>query len=114
MAALVALAAWGGHLGARNNSDSNQSGLLTVKSPDEAVKAYLEMGAKSGRVMGELPNRLLVDSRPAPQGNGFEVVYIRQFIERGVVNDLVRFGEDESGRPVPVRVSMPARVGVRE
>jgi len=114
VAALVAIAAWGGHLGMQNNTNSTPAGLITVNSPDDAVKAYLKMGAQSGRVVGELPNRLLVDSRPAAEGEGFEVIYIRQFIERRRVDDLLRFGQDEGGRLVPVRVSMPARDGTRE
>lgn len=81
---------------------------FTLKSPDDALNAYLQLGAKKGTVMGELPNRVVLDSRPNPAGKGFEVTYLRQFVEKGVVQDVVRFGQDDAGKPIPVRMMTPA------
>jgi hypothetical protein len=82
--------------------------MFKLQTPDDALGAYLQLGAKSGTVMGELPSRVVVSSRPNPTGEGFEVTYLRQFVEKAIVEDAVRFGQDEAGRPVPVRVSPPA------
>lgn len=81
------------------------AGLMTVGSAEDAAKAYVELGKKQDVVLGELPQRVLVESRPGPDGK-LEVIYIRQFVERARTDNLVRFGTDELGNPVPVRVPM--------
>jgi hypothetical protein len=102
-------------------SNQNAAGLLpahwTINNPDDAVKAYLDVGQKSGRVLGEVPERVIVRTVPVqnpagaggPAGRGssrgqVEVYYLRQFVERAVVSDLVKFGTDEAGNAVPVRM----------
>ena len=56
--------------------------------------------------MMEMPTRVLVESRPADGGNGYEVLYLRQVLERTVVPDLYRFdGRDERGVATLVRAS---------
>lgn len=88
----------------------NAAGILpasyTINNADDAVKAYLDVGKKQNAVIGELPQRLLVQSRPAENGQ-VEVIYVRQFVERAEVKDLMRFSQDESGRAVPVRLALP-------
>ncbi|MFN7021505.1 MAG: hypothetical protein ACK4WH_09280 [Phycisphaerales bacterium] len=103
----------GGPLAGRTGTQ--QAGLVPagwkIDTPDDAVRAYLDVGAKQGRVIGELPNRVPVYSQPAVLDSGQQgvrVFYVRQFIESAVVTDLARIGLDESGRPVPVPASMPA------
>lgn len=111
-ACLAVMLFGGGRFGASPTlqGGTNTAGILpasyTINNPDDAVKAYLDVGKKQNAVIGELPQRLLVESRPAENGR-VEVIYVRQFVERAEVNDLMRFGQDESGRPVPVRVVMP-------
>lgn len=113
-AAAIALA-WVGNLGRSSGPAlDNTAGLInpasfTIHTPDDAVKAYLDVGARQGRVIGELPDRVLVDSQPATvQGRrAVEVVYVRQFVERAVVTDLARLGLDEAGRPIAVPVAVP-------
>lgn len=39
----------------------------TINTPDDALRAYLDVGGKSGRVLGELPQRVIV--RALPVGN---------------------------------------------
>lgn len=118
-AAAVALA-WVGGFGSSGGplavrSGTQQAGLVPggwkIDTPDDAVRAYLDVGARQGRVIGELPNRVPVYSQPAVLDSGQQgvrVFYVRQFIESAVVTDLARIGQDESGRPVPVPTAMPA------
>jgi len=80
-------------------------GIGTVSSPREALQSYLDLGQRNGDVIGQVPELVLLESRPADSGNGYEVVYLRQIIERAVVDELYRFGQDELGRPVPLRES---------
>jgi len=117
-AAAVALA-WAGGFGSGGRQTivpTNTAGVFdpaafTINTSDDAVKAYLDVGGKTGRVIGELPNRVLVDSQPAMlEGGrrGVEVVYVRQFIERALVSDVARMGLDETGRRVPVPMTVPS------
>lgn len=75
-------------------------------SPDEALDQYVRTGLASGRVLGEMP-AMLVETRPAPQGAGQEVLYVRQILERKFVTDVtvVSVETDEHGvqRFVPLR-----------
>jgi len=87
---------------------NNQAGLTPVpipsfdNDPDAALAAYMKAGQAKGTVMGEVPTRVLVDSRPAP-GGGYDVVYLRQIIEKAHVPQLYQTGTDDLGRPAPVR-----------
>ena len=75
----------------------------SIQSAADAFKAYLEKGRESGEVVGEIPAKLLVDTKPAQSG-GYEVIFVRQVMERAIVPDLYRFsGQDETGRPTLVR-----------
>lgn len=74
--------------------------------PDDLLAAYIANGKRDNLVVGELPEKVLVDSRSAPSGHGYEVLFVRPILERTVVPDLYEFGgRDEAGRPtaVPVR-----------
>lgn len=73
-------------------------------SATDALNTYIERGREDGVVLGQLPQKVLVDSQPAPDGSGYDVVYVRQILERARVNDLYRFSSDELGNPTPVRV----------
>jgi hypothetical protein len=75
-----------------------------LASAADAFNAYLTRGKQEGRVLGEVPDQVLVDSRPSPDGEGFDVLYVRQVVEKARVKDLYRFSHDEAGRVTPVRV----------
>ena len=59
--------------------------------------------------------RAPADGSPGPDGSGeggggargkkYEVFYVRQFLERALVDDLYRVGADETGAPVLVPAS---------
>jgi len=80
------------------------AGFIPVHSADEALKAYLEMGQREDRVVQEWPQHIILQSQPAPSGPGFELLYVRQIVERTIVPDLYQLqGADENGHPVLVR-----------
>lgn len=114
-AAAVALVAWNGVLrsgapdpAGEGNTASVVPAGFTVNSPDDAVKAYLDMGGRNGSVIGELPRRVVVDTEPTTLNGGqraVRVIYIRQFVEQTVVTDLARMSTDETGRVIPLPAS---------
>jgi hypothetical protein len=113
MAAMLALAMIGNQHGLINlpTPRANTAGLIPagyvkVASDDDALQLYRDKGKASGRVIEELP--VLLESHPATTGQGFEVIYVRQFYEKAHVQDLYRFTQDEANRPVAVRIPVPA------
>jgi hypothetical protein len=79
-------------------------GIIPVSNASEALDAYVQKGREEGRLLSEHPQRLLVRTQPAESGDGIEVIYIQQFMERVVVPDVYRIsGQDEHGRPTLVR-----------
>lgn len=75
----------------------------------DAFQTYLDKGQESGLVVQEVPTRVLLDWRPTKSG-GYEVVYLRQIMERKQVRELNTWGADDVGRMVPVRLDVtPAR-----
>lgn len=79
-------------------------------SAAQAFQAYLDQGRESGEVVGEVPGKVLVDTKPAASGTGYEVIYLRQVMERTVVPDLYQLtAQDEAGRPTLVRYQPPVR-----
>ncbi|MHC5005419.1 MAG: hypothetical protein ACYTJ0_20145 [Planctomycetota bacterium] len=81
-----------------------RTAATTPASVDDAFEAYLQAGRASGQVVGEMPTKVLIETRPGPQGQGFEVLYLRGVLERTTVPDLYHFeGQNEQGRPSLVR-----------
>jgi hypothetical protein len=71
-----------------------------------ALREYLRVGADSGRVVGEMPRKVLMHAEPAADGRGYDVVYVRQIVERARVGGMYRFSQDEAGRVTPVRTTL--------
>ena len=70
----------------------------------DLLQAYLDRGKQEDLVIGEVPDRVLINTRPSGSGQGYELVYLRQIMERAVVPDLYQFrGQDERGEPILVR-----------
>jgi hypothetical protein len=90
-----------------------------ISSPAEALDLYLTRGQQTGQVVGELPEKVLLEARPmlvaGPAGSettteaGYEVYYLRQIVERATVPSLYQFSTDDTGR-----VALPVRVPVRQ
>ena len=81
--------------------DNPVSSLKDKVSADEALELYRVRGRQEGRYVMEMPNRVLVESSQRADGQ-WDVVYIRQLVEKGVVKDLYRVSHDEMGNPTPV------------
>lgn len=110
-AAALALAWLGGGIapqpqGMRVGHQAGLPGTSAPASAADAFRQYMELGKAAGHVVGEIPDVVVVDSAPNPGGRGFEIIYIRQILERRVVEDIYRLGADELGRPVPVRIEV--------
>ncbi|MBX3364836.1 MAG: hypothetical protein KF866_08740 [Phycisphaeraceae bacterium] len=78
-------------------------------TPEEALEAYIQRGAQSGRVVGVVPELLVQDSWALEDGSGYEIYYIRQIVERVVVPDLYRLTQTESGELVPTKAPLPSQ-----
>lgn len=76
---------------------------LSEATPDEALARYLAAGQNAGVVVGEVPDRLVVETNPRDDGS-VEVLYVRQIIERRVTDQIYREIRDDTGRLVPVPV----------
>ncbi len=77
-------------------------------TPAEALQAYFDLGCASGQVVAEMPTKVLLDARPLPTGDGYQVLYLRQMLEQMTVPDLYHVeGEDEWGQPTLVRWEQP-------
>jgi anti-sigma factor RsiW len=111
-AAAAMLVAWGvgipsaGTTGGYSNGASMQAGFGGWA---DALQAYLEGGRASGHVVGELPERILLEARPVSaaesrDGGRYEVIYLRQIMERAVIKEFYGMGSDDLGRPAPVRI----------
>ena len=80
------------------------TGMMNGASAADLLQAYLDRGRQEHLVLGEVPDKVLLETRPATDGKGFEVLYLRQILERTVVPDLYQGGaRDELGRPTLVR-----------
>lgn len=82
-----------------------------ARPPEASLQDYLDRGKQSGRVVGEVPERKVVGVQPAADGDGYDVLYFRQIIERTRVPSLYNIGTSESGGPVLVPASAPVSVG---
>ncbi|MBU6412091.1 MAG: hypothetical protein KGS45_01335 [Planctomycetes bacterium] len=126
-AAALAIAFYSGRLNPTSTNVSNpaQSASIipqfnnsTTRPTEDYLARYLDQGHEEGRVVGELPDKVLIRATPTALTDGtigYDVYYVRQILERVQVPDLYTFGatQDELGRatmqPVPVRINAPAR-----
>ena len=115
VAALLALG-WGAQwLTPGSATSGNAANMLAplTRTADAALNEYLDLGKKSGRVVAEMPERIVLESRPAADGNGYEVLYVRQVLERATVSadDLYKLGVKEDGRTMLVPAGPPPVTG---
>lgn len=93
----------------RGATTPGPTNTASFADPSAALRAYLDKGQAAGTVVGEVPTRVLVDSKPI-DGGGYEITYLRQIIERARVPELYQVGTDDLGRPVPVRAAVDPMV----
>ncbi len=79
--------------------------LLDQAKPDQAFDQYLSSGQILGQVVGEMPDRVVIETRPMSDGT-IEVLYLRQIIERQVIEHVYRETHDEMGNVIPVPVKL--------
>ena len=110
VAALVALA-WVSGLSNFGSNGTMNAGLgPSTLTAAELLENYKTQGRREGRVFDEVPEKILVQIRPSPTGDGDEIIFIRQILERTTSPDLYQYqGEDESGRPTLVRFQASAK-----
>ncbi len=108
-AAVIALG-WAGLTNIRSNSaggggQPQQAGLLPASfTPDEAREVYLTEGRQQGLVVEELP-KVLIDSRPIADSDRVEVIFLRQIVERQIVQNVYGFASDDTGVTTLVPIS---------
>ncbi len=128
-AAVLAIGFYSGRLNSSVNKPGSGTQTATLipglgrvvtepSATEDHLARYLDQGYEEGRVVGELPDKVLIRATPAAMKDGsigYDVYYVRQILERAQVSDLYKFGatQDELGRasmqPVPVRINAPAR-----
>ncbi len=93
-----------------NATTSNLAGVPgagAIGTAADALNSYLELGKKDGTVLGEMPDKLLVRTSKVEGGEGYEVVFVRQIVERARVPGLYKLSSDEAGNATPVRIVIP-------
>ncbi|MEM0984169.1 MAG: hypothetical protein AAGI17_09490 [Planctomycetota bacterium] len=69
---------------------------------DEALDQYLELGQQEGRVVAEWPEPFVLETNAVSEDGSVEVVYLRQILERRVINEGYSISVNEWGEPVAV------------
>ncbi len=83
---------------------TNNAGFGDGTTAADLLQAYLDKGRQEDFVIAEVPEHVLIETRPSGTGRGYELLYLRQILERIVVPDLYEFySQDEMGRPTLVR-----------
>lgn len=93
--------------GAAGPAAVNSASIVPINTnPDELLSRYLDMGRRQGRVVAEMPERVVLETRPLADGTGTEVLFLRQVLERATVTDaaMFRVGVNDAGQ----RVLVPA------
>lgn len=99
VAAVIAVAALANQFGMLTGSNGIQTAGIPGISMDAALDEYLRQGRENGLVVGELPSKVIVSSRPNPNGEGFELICLQQILIRQIVPDLYEVaGQDEQGQ----------------
>jgi hypothetical protein len=86
-------------------------GIVRPASYEDAWNECVRRGKEDGVVVGEVPERVVVSTSARADGRGYEIVTLRQVVEKRTVTDLYRVGRKESGAPVLVPASIPAVTG---
>lgn len=76
---------------------------LREAEPEQAFEQYLLAGQRSGRVVAEMPEQMVIETTPRPDGS-IEVLYLRQVIERRVLDRAYRRVRDDAGNTIAVPV----------
>jgi hypothetical protein len=102
-AAALALAFLGRAQIGPSGPGSQAASILPFATADQAYEQYLAQGKKEGKVLGEMPQRVLVDTVQMPDGR-LRVVFLRQIIEQKTLDELRQLSNNEAGEQCLVRV----------
>ncbi len=90
-----------------------------ASSTRDLLNQYLDRGIETGEVLGELPDKLMLQAQPIKLddgSDGYEVVFVRQIVERAKMPDIYQIqkgSSDELGREnikqVPLRIQKPRK-----
>lgn len=80
---------------------------VRIESPEDALRTYLDRGRDDGSVLGLVSDPRVLETRTLPDGSGVEVLYVREIVERRLIEQVYRLSHDEAGnvRPVQVRLT---------
>ncbi len=67
-----------------------------INTAAEALARYLELGKQSGEVLGEMPSSLVLQRTPNADG-GYDVIYLRQIVEKTTVDGVYTHATDDTG-----------------
>ena len=106
-AAIIAIA-WGMRALAPQGAapQANLAGVGAIGSADDAFDAYVAKAREEGLVTGDIAPPTLLRSRELGDGSGFEVLIIRQVIERRISPEIYRIaptGEAGMRRTIVIR-----------
>lgn len=107
----------------RPNQNAQQAGLGSAVIPDMSVlkegltadqawELYEATGSREQRLIGEMPERVLIQATPSEDGKSVHMVFLRQLIETKTVDQLYKPTVTETGRcgVVPMEASdLPAQ-----
>lgn len=105
VAALIALAWISQSVAPRTPTAPRESvaGFPGFASSDAAYDAYLEKARADGVIFGDVAPPTIIGSRELAGGEGFEVLIMRQIVERRKLPELYRVVPvDETGRLAPI------------
>ncbi len=109
-AAVMALA----YVGAPLNSNTQQAGLIPSMNvlkdgltADQAWEVYEAAGSREQRLIGVLPERVLIEATPSADGKSVRMVFLRQLIETKTVDALYKQTVDETGQGCMVPAELP-------
>lgn len=108
---LLVAAAWiaGGYVTQQSAPQSGAALALNEEmSANTALVAYMQAGMAEGRVIRELTP---VTLEMQPTEFGVEVTYVRNILERALIEDVYRLSQDEHGRFVGIRSEVPVASG---
>ncbi|MEM8758162.1 MAG: hypothetical protein AAGF47_10335 [Planctomycetota bacterium] len=78
-----------------------------INTAADALKEYLRLGQESGEVIGELPQSLVLDRTPNEAG-GYDVIYLRQIVEKTTVDGIYQTATGDTGQTVVVPKPTPS------
>lgn len=80
---------------------------VRIETPEDALRTYLQRGRDDGSVLGLVSDPRVLETRALPDGSGVEVLYVREIVERRLIEQVFRLSQDEAGnvRPVQVRIA---------